>query len=312
MSDYNKPAFKKEYPISADSFVCLHPTGHWSIPDDADCTVGYDKYLACDICDEFVERDYVSPVAEHKYTKKVVSPTCTAGGYTEYICSLCNSHYRENETSPLGHKYKNYVTKATMSANGSIVNKCSVCGAKKSTATIYKVSSVALSTYSCYYTGTTRTPSVTVKDSKGKTLKNGMDYTVTYPSGRINVGRYAVKITLKGNYSGSKTLYYNIMPKGVSKITKVTAKSKGFTVSWATQKTQTTGYQIQYSTSSKFTNAKTITMPKNTYYAKSITGLTGNKKYYVRIRTYKVTKFGGKNYNIYSPWCAAKSVTTKR
>ena len=280
----------------------------WQYVDGEHQSDNYDKNIAYNTDELIKPLDCIHTYDGGKVTKQ---PTCTAEGVKTFTCTQCG-RTRTEAIAKKAHTYKNYVTKATMSANGSIVNKCSVCGAKKSTTTIYKVSSVALSTYSCYYTGTTRTPSVTVKDSKGKTLKNGTDYTVTYPSGRINVGRYAVKITLKGNYSGSKTLYYNIMPKGVSKITKVTAKSKGFTVSWATQKTQTTGYQIQYSTSSKFTNAKTITMPKNTYYAKSITGLTGNKKYYVRIRTYKVTKFGGKNYNIYSPWCAAKSVTTKR
>ena len=169
-----------------------------------------------------------------------------------------------------------------------------------------------LSTTSTYYNGSVKTPGVTVKDVVNNTLKNGTDYTVTMDSGRKNVGRYAVKITYKGNYSGSQTLYFNVIPRGVSKISKITASSKGFTVQWDKQTTQTTGYQIQYSTSSNFSNAKTITMPKTSYYAKKITGLSSNKKYYVRVRTYKTTKFNGKNYNVYSYWCATKSITTKR
>ena len=169
-----------------------------------------------------------------------------------------------------------------------------------------------LSATQTYYTGTVKTPGVTIKDVVNNTLKNGRDYTVTMDAGRKNVGRYAVKITYKGNYSGSQTLYFNIIPRGISKISKITSKSKGFTVQWPTQTTATTGYQVQYSTSSSFSNAKTITMPKPVYYAKSVTGLSGNKRYYVRIRTYTVTKFNGKNYNIYSPWCATKNITTKR
>ena len=167
-----------------------------------------------------------------------------------------------------------------------------------------------LSATQTYYTGTVKTPSVSIKDVVGNVLKNGTDYTVTMDSGRKNVGRYAVVINYKGNYSGSQTLYFNIIPKGITGITKITSKSKGFTVQWATQQTATTGYQVQYSTSSSFSSATTITMPKNVYYAKSVTGLTGNKKYYVRIRTYTQTKFNGSNYNIYSPWCAVKSVVT--
>ena len=169
-----------------------------------------------------------------------------------------------------------------------------------------------LSTTATYYNGSVKTPGVTVKDVVNNTLKNGRDYTVTMDAGRKNVGRYAVKITYKGNYSGSQTLYFNIIPRGITNIKSVSARSKGFTVQWPTQTTQTTGYQIQYSTSSSFSNAKTITMPKSTYYAKKVTGLTGNKRYYVRIRTYKTTKFNGKNYNVYSFWCATKSVVTKR
>ena len=169
-----------------------------------------------------------------------------------------------------------------------------------------------LSTTATYYNGSVKTPGVTVKDVVNNTLKNGRDYTVTMDSGRKNVGRYAVKITYKGNYSGSETLYFNIIPRGITNIKSVSARSKGFTVQWPTQTTQTTGYQVQYSTSSSFSNAKTITMPKSTYYAKKVTGLTGNKRYYVRIRTYKTTKFNGKNYNVYSYWCSTKSVVTGR
>ena len=210
------------------------------------------------------------------------------------------------------HSYKKTVTKATEKADGKIVDACTKCKTVKSTTAIPKIKSVALSTTATYYNGKVKTPGVTVKDSKGKTLKKGTDYTVSFASGRKNVGRYAVTVTFKGNYSGKKTLYFNIIPRGVSKINSVTPKSKGFVVNWTKQRTQTTGYQIQYSTDKNMSGAKTITMPKNTYYAKNITKLKGNKRYYVRVRTYKVTKFNGKNYNIYSPWCAAKSVTTKK
>ena len=55
-----------------------------------------------------------------------------------------------------------------------------------------------------------RTPGVTVKDSSGKTLVNGTDYTATYPSGRTALGTYTVTITMKGNYSGTKTLTFKI------------------------------------------------------------------------------------------------------
>lgn len=161
------------------------------------------------------------------------------------------------------------------------------------------------------YNGKVKTPKVVVKNSAGTKLKKGTDYTVTYAKGRKNVGRYSVKITYKGNYSGSKTLYFYINPAG-TKLSKVTAGKKKLTVTWKKNTKQVTGYQIQYSTSKKFKNAKTVTVKKNTTVKKSITKLSGKKKYYVRIRTYKTVKIGKKSQNLYSAWSSTKSATTKK
>ena len=284
-----------------------------TIPNTA-TIYGYNGSTAQEYAEEygnkFVE---IAECTAHKWDsgKVTKSATCTSTGVKTYTCTVCKATKTET-IAKKAHSYKNYVTKATTSKNGSIVNKCSMCGAKKSSSTIYKIKSVALSTTATYYNGKVKTPGVTVKDSAGKTLKKGTDYTVSYESGRKNVGRYAVKVTFKGNYSGSKTLYFNIIPKNVSGIKKLTARSKGFTVYWNPQKTQVTGYQIRYSTASNFKNAKTITMPKAVYSAKKVTGRMANKRYYVQIRTYKTVKFNGKNYNIYSPWSAKKSVVTKK
>ncbi|MGN0532963.1 MAG: fibronectin type III domain-containing protein, partial [Eubacterium sp.] len=147
---------------------------------------------------------------------------------------------------------------------------------------------------------------VKVVGSNGKAISSS-NYTVTYASGRKYVGKYAVKITFKGNYSGTKTLYFYVKPKATS-ISSVTAGSKKFTVKWKKQATQTTGYQIQYSTSSKFSKAKTVTVGKNSTTSKTVSKLSGKKKYYVRIRTYKTV--GSTKY--YSAWSKAKAVTTKK
>ena len=173
-----------------------------------------------------------------------------------------------------------------------------------------KVSNVKLSSTSYTYNGKTKTPSVTVKDSKGRKLKNGTDYTVKYSSGRKKVGRYAVKVTFKGNYTGSKTVYYYIIPKSTS-ISRVSALRKGFKLSWKKQKTQTTGYQIQYSTSKKFKKAKAVNVSKNKTTSKYIKKLSSKKKYYVRVRTYKKVKINGKTKKVYSSWSKTKTVKTR-
>jgi len=68
-----------------------------------------------------------------------------------------------------------------------------------------------------------------------------------------------------------------------------------------------TGYQIRYSTSSKMTKAKAVTVKNTSATSKTIKKLSAKKKYYVQIRTYKTVK--GVKY--YSSWSKAKAVKTK-
>ena len=248
----------------------------------------------------------------HVYSGKVIAqPTCTAYGKTKYTCTQCGDSYTVTNIKPKGHSYKSQLTKATTAKDGQIYKKCSVCGAVTGKTVIAKVSNIKLSKTAYTYNGKVQKPSVIVKNSKGKALKNGTDYTVSYPKGMKNVGKYTVKVTLKGNYSGSKSMTYNINPKGTS-VSKVKAAKKGFKVTWKKQTTQTTGYQVQYSTSSKFKSAKTVTISKNKTTSKSVSKLSAKKKYYVRVRTYKTVKIGGKSVKLYSGWSKAKSVTTKK
>ena len=64
------------------------------------------------------------------------------------------------------------------------------------------------------YTGTEQKPSsITVTDDMGRTLKNNLDYTYTV-SNAVEAGTATVKITFKGNYSGTKTAQYQINQTG--------------------------------------------------------------------------------------------------
>ncbi len=67
---------------------------------------------------------------EHSYTEAVVPPTCTEGGYTEHICSLCEHSYRDTETTALGHSYSQSIIAPTCLAEGFTEHMCSVCGDK--------------------------------------------------------------------------------------------------------------------------------------------------------------------------------------
>lgn len=88
------------------------------------------------------------------------------------------------------------------------------------------------------------------------------------------------------------------------------SKAKTFTAKWDKQ-SSATGYQIQYSTSSNFSNAKTVKITKNTSTSKTVSNLKSGKKYYVKIRTYKIVKVNGKSKTVYSSWSKAMSVKVK-
>ena len=92
-------------------------------------------------------------------------------------------------------------------------------------------------------------------------------------------------------------------------ITSLSSKDNGFTVKWK-KKTKITGYQIQYSTSSKFSkkSTKTVKIKKPKTTSKKISDLKSSKKYYVRVRTYK----NSKKKTDYSAWSKKKSITTKQ
>lgn len=260
-----------------------------------------------DICNDYYEG--------HDYSKEWTidkEATCLKAGSKSHHCVRCGDKKDVTSIKKKSHKEKTTITKkATFTANGKSVTKCTACGKELDTTTIPKVSKVTLSKTSYTYNGKAKKPGVTVKNSKGTTLKKDTDYKVTYASGRKNVGKYTVKITLKGKeYSGTKTLTFTIRPKGTS-LTSKSGQKKAFTVNWKKQTTKTSGYQIQYATKKDFSNAKTVKVESNSTTKKKITGCSSNKKYYVRIRTYKNVKVNGKTTKISSSWSDYITVKTK-
>ena len=251
------------------------------------------------------------PEHTHSYQSAVTKEaTCTEKGIRTYTCS-CGNKYTE-ELAVLSHKYIVKVSPATVKNNGKIQQSCQVCSAAGSASVIYKPRKLTLNKTDFSYDGKVKTPSVTVKDSQGNSLRKGTDYQIKYPKGRKNPGVYSVAIVLQGNYSGKMTGSFTIRPKNTS-LKKVAAKSKGMQVTWNKQAAQIDGYQIQYCTSAKFKGKtlKAVTVKKNST-VKKISKLAGKKKYYVRIRTYKTVKVNGKSKKLYSDWSGKKAVNTKK
>jgi hypothetical protein len=136
-------------------------------------------------------------------------------------------------------------------------------------------------------------------------------FKITY-SNNLNVGKATAKLTANDSkVTGSKTIYFNIRPKGAT-IKSPSRSKKWIKVKWKAQKSKMSksrisGYQVQYSTKSNFEDAKVKNVAGYKKTSKKITGLSRKTKYYVRVRTYMTVK--GVKY--YSSWSKTKAVKTK-
>ena len=91
------------------------------------CTaMGYTEYK-CDNCDGSYVGDYTDK-AEHDYKKTVFAPSCTAMGYTTYTCKNCDDEFISDYTDKLSHNYKAEITKPTCTEFGFTTYTCAECG----------------------------------------------------------------------------------------------------------------------------------------------------------------------------------------
>ena len=107
------------------------------------------------------------------------------------------------------HSWKNEITKATLTENGTIIPKCA-CGETGTIKTIYCPKTIRLSKTRYKYNGYAQKPTVKVIGSDGKVISPSY-YKVTYSRGLTAKGKYTVKITFKGRYSGSVKKYFKIV-----------------------------------------------------------------------------------------------------
>ena len=118
------------------------------------------------------------------------------------------------------------------------------------------------------------------------------------------VGTATVKINGIGSYTGTVRKSFDILPK-TTKLVKVKGRKKSLVLKWKKQTVQTDGYEIRYSTSRKFSSAKTkkLSVKNKKATGRTIKKLKAKTKYYVQIRTYK--KVSKKKY--YSAWSGTMS-----
>ena len=177
------------------------------------------------------------------------------------------------------------------------------------------IAKASISVKSKAYNGKTQKCAVPTVKVGGKTLRHKTDFTYSCKAGK-KVGSYKVTVKGAGKYAGAKTATFRIVPKGTS-VKKLSKAKRAFTVKWKKPSKahlkQTTGYQVRWSTSKKFTKkaTKVKTVKATSAAGKKCTlkvsKLKAKKTYYVQVRTYK--KVGKATY--YSSWSKAKAVKTK-
>ncbi len=285
-----------------------HKSSGWIVDKTASIGVKGSKHKECTVCKKVLETAEIPALSRISISKASVTLSTSTYAYDGKakkpgVTVKLNGKTLKNGTD-YTVSYSNNTKVGT--ATVKIMGKGNYTGSVSKTYSIknnFKKATVSgISTKA--FTGKNITHSITVKYN-GKTLKNGTDYTVSYSNNK-NIGTATVKITGKGSYTGTITKTFKINP-AKQEIQKLTAKSKAFFVDWA-QKGSATGYEIQYATNSKFTSAKKVTITNNKTDTKTISKLSGKKKYYVRVRSYTTVK--GTKY--YGAWSASKSVTTKK
>ena len=290
----------------------INATGHkssaWITDKAASIGVKGSKHKECTVCKKVLETAEIPALSRISISKASVTLSNSTYAYDGKakkpgVTVKLNGKTLKNGTDyavSYSNNTKVGTAKVTITGKGNYTGSVSKTYSIKNNfkkATVSGISTKA-------FTGKNITQSITVKYN-GKTLKNGTDYTVSYSNNK-KIGTATVKIAGKGSYTGTITKTFKINP-AKQEIQKLTAKSKAFFVDWA-QKGSATGYEIQYATNSKFTSAKKVTITNNKTDTKTISKLSGKKKYYVRVRSYTTVK--GTKY--YGAWSASKSVTTKK
>ncbi len=282
------------YTLGTVKVDCSHKYGSWVTIKAATCTANGSKKQTCSACGD-VKTATITKLGHNIVKDKAVSATYGKAGKTEGShCSRCNAVIVAQKTVA-----KKTVGKVTGLKDKSIkVDKSSqitLTWSKVSGADKYEVYIKNGSKW-VKLTTTTKTSYTVKKDGKKKALKAGKSYEF-----RVRAVVEESKKTYTGSYSD--VLKVKVAPKAPTLTLK--AGKKQLTASWKSI-SGASGYEVQYSTSSKMKKAKTVKVKKSSKKT-TVKKLKKGKKYYVRVRTYKTVN--GKK--IYSNWSKVKNVKVK-
>ncbi len=106
--------------------ACTHEYGEGIVHAPTCTAEGYTEYI-CTFCGESYKDDFTDR-AEHAYSEVVIEPTCTHEGYTAHFCTVCGYEYTDNYTAATGHTYQETTTLPTCTGEGYTTHTCLECG----------------------------------------------------------------------------------------------------------------------------------------------------------------------------------------
>ena len=297
-----------------------HSYGNSVVTKQPTCTSEGTAIKTCTKCNATVTEKL--PAKGHTaVTDKGYPATCTTAGKTDGShCSVCNTVIKaQTVINATGHKSSGWIVDkaASIGVKGSKHKECTVCNKVLETAEIPALSrisiskaSVTLSTSTYAYDGKAKTPSVTVKVN-GKTLKKDTDYTVSY-SNNTKVGTATLKITGKGNYTGSVSKTYSIK-NNFKKATVSGISTKAFTGKNITQSITVkyngktlkkgTDYTVSYSNNKNIGTA-TVKITGKCSYTGTIT-----KTFKINPAKQEIQKLTAKSKAFFVDWAQKGSAT---
>ncbi len=226
-------------------------------------------------------------------TKASLTVPTDVVGTTYYYCVLTNSNAKATETK----------TATTTSKIAKVVVEKAVNPLADATEEYTKAIGSKAFTLDAAAEGTV-TYSVTKAGKKVVTVSKTGKVTVK------GIGTATITVTAAGNdnyQAATKKITITVTPKKAVLSSVKSKASKKITVKWKKDK-NATGYIVQYATNKNFKNAKTATIKKKALTSTTLKKLKGNKKYYVRVCSYK--KVGKKM--IQGEWSKAKNVKVKK